>query len=192
MDIFTEAQRRDAAASAESPVRTTEISPGPREEQEPRAPPWVIVSTQYLLSPRIATRVAIRGERQGEGGCSLPISESHVSSLIQCLSARSVSFANRKLSAPSPLPSPPPPKTCWGRGQKLIGTPTQGGRSVSCRWRRPGLLSDAPLGLYKEKSASCRLTNAQSPGGRYYKGRSCFLFVMVRDVYPRETQTPWP
>jgi hypothetical protein len=29
--------------------------------------------------------------------------------------------------------------------------------------RRPGLGSDALLGLYKEKAASCRFTNVQSP-----------------------------
>jgi hypothetical protein len=50
-----------------------------------------------------------------------------------------------------------------------MGTPTQGGRSgdggpellpLAAPWQ----LSDAPLGLYKEKAASCRFTNVQSPG----------------------------
>jgi hypothetical protein len=46
----------------------------------------------------------------------------------------------------------------------MVGKLTQGGTSGSCRWSRPGLPSDAPLGLYNEEAASCRFTNVQSPG----------------------------
>jgi hypothetical protein len=31
--------------------------------------------------------------------------------------------------APSPRSSPPTPKMGWGRGEKFVGTPTQGDRS---------------------------------------------------------------
>jgi len=47
----------------------------------------------------------------------------------------------------------------------MVGMLTQGGTSGSCRWCRPGLPADAPLGLYKEEVASCRFTNVQSPVG---------------------------
>ena len=42
-----------------------------------------------------------------------------------------------------------------GEREQIVGTLTQG-----CR---PGLQSDAPLGLYQEEAASCRFTNVQSP-----------------------------
>ena len=43
-------------------------------------------------------------------------------------------------------------------------TLTQGGRSGSCRWRRPGLESNAPMGLSKEEAVSCRFINVQTLG----------------------------
>ena len=42
-----------------------------------------------------------------------------------------------------------------------MGTLTQGSRSGSCRWRRPGLESNAPMGLSKEEAAYCRFINVQ-------------------------------
>jgi len=44
-----------------------------------------------------------------------------------------------------------------------MGTLTQGGTSDCCRWSRPGLWSDAPLGLYREEATSFRFTKVQPP-----------------------------
>ena len=64
-----------------------------------------------------------------------------------------------------PLPTSPQiaqRRAIRGRGEDLVGLLTQGSISGSCRWCYPGLMSDAPLGLYKEEAASCRFTNFQS------------------------------
>ena len=52
-----------------------------------------------------------------------------------------------------------------------MGPLTQGGWSGSCRCRRPGLLSDARLGLRNEEAASCRFTNVQSVASQALAGR---------------------
>jgi len=107
----------------ESPGRAPEGSPGKRGAGapgplSPLAAPWVSVPTDFLLSPRIAHHWAIRGERLGEGGGRLPIPESCVSLFSKSFSARSMICASRHGLAPSPWPSPPTQKTCWGRGNK--------------------------------------------------------------------------
>ena len=66
---------------------------------------------------------------------------------------------------PLTLALSPNTKNVLGEREQIVGTLTQGGTSGSCRWCRPGLPSDAPLGLYREEAASCRFTNVQSPGG---------------------------
>jgi hypothetical protein len=75
----------------------------------------------------------------------------------------------------SPHPNPLPQHRKRGRRSRVGGEGTncgnadpgrhqQGQRSrSSCRRCRPGLPSDAPLGLYQEEAASCRFTNVQSP-----------------------------
>jgi len=65
----------------------------------------------------------------------------------------------------------PNTKNVLGEREQIVGTLTQGGTSGSCRWCRPGLPSDAPLGLYREEAASCRFTNVQSPGPSLRLGR---------------------
>ena len=64
---------------------------------------------------------------------------------------------------PLTLALSPNTKNVLGEREQIVGTLTQGGTSGSCRWCRPGLPSDAPLGLNKEEAASCRFTNVQSP-----------------------------
>ena len=92
----------------------------------------------------------------------LPSGESRVSLLSKHFSARSVILANEQGLSPSPWPSPPTQKRVGGEGRNC-GNADPGPPSGSCRWRRPGLSSDAPLGLYKEEAASCRFTNVESP-----------------------------
>jgi hypothetical protein len=81
----------------------------------------------HLLSPRITRLSAIRGERKGEGGF---LDQSR----IRCFVARSIFVGTKRespcghLVAPSPWPSRPTRKSCWGRGRKFVGTLTQGGR----------------------------------------------------------------
>ena len=115
-----------------------------------------------LLSPRIARIGAIRGRGWERGGGLLPSGESCVSLLSTHFSARSVILANEQGLPPSPWPSPPTQKRVGGEGRNC-GNADPGPPSGSCRWLRPGLSSDAPLGLYKEEAASCRFTNVESP-----------------------------
>jgi len=64
---------------------------------------------------------------------------------------------------PLTLALSPNTRNVLGEREQIVGTLTQGGTSGSCRWCRPGLSSDAPLGLYYEEADSCRFTNVQSP-----------------------------
>jgi len=66
---------------------------------------------------------------------------------------------------PLTLALSPNTKHVLGERDKIVETLTQGGTSGSCRWCRPGLSSDAPLGLYYEEAASCRsqMSNLQIP-----------------------------
>ncbi len=119
------------------------------------------VTARFLLSPRIARFWAIRGDRLAVRWRLFRSGESHFSLAHESCSGRSIVCWHGNCLAPSPLPSPPIQKTFWGRGVS-VGPLTQGGWSGSCRCRRPGLLSDARLGLHNEEAASCRFTNVQS------------------------------
>ena len=111
LDIFPEVQRQEAAASSESPVRAPENSPGQARGRSPSRRPGSR-SHHFLLSPRIARLWAVRGERPGEGGLSLPIGESRVSLFFRCFSRRNVIFANGHGLPPHPDPLPQrPPKS---------------------------------------------------------------------------------
>ena len=155
MDVFPEVQRQEAAASSESPVRAAENSLGQARGRSPSRRPGSAFPP-FLLSPRIARLGAIRGERLGEGGGSLPIDESRVSLFSKCLSARSVIFANEHGLPPSPLPSPPKTSTSWrslGEREKPAVIWTQGGVRSSYSALCPGLMSVALSGRSIEDAA---------------------------------------
>ncbi len=105
LDIFPEVQRQEVADSSESPERAPENSPGQARGRSPRAALGQH-SNHFPLSPRIARLWAIRGERPGEGGVSLPIGESRVSLFFQCFSARSVIFVKGTVYPLTPTLSP--------------------------------------------------------------------------------------
>ena len=118
----------------------------------PLVPPRARYGRQNF-SPGPAKRGAgARDRRPPErGGHSCPHLESGVSSFYSGWLARSVCFVNRLLRPPSPSPSPPTQKTVGGEdrpSRELRPRAAATGTAVpsSCRWRRPGLRSDAPVG----------------------------------------------
>jgi hypothetical protein len=68
--------------------------------------------------------------------------------------------------ASSPLAQTLSPTTENGLGERaeIYGNADPGRSQWLLPLAAPWLLSDAPLGLYKEKAASYRFTNVQSPG----------------------------
>ena len=144
LDIFPEVQRQEAAALGQR-------------------------SDHFPLSPRIARLWAIRGERPGEGGVSLPIGESRVSLFFLMFSPRSVIFANGHGLPPHPDPLPQrPPRSggLWGRGRNPLGFRPRATCEVPTSHSAPRLMSVAPSGLSKEAAASCRCSFKKCPNSR--------------------------
>ena len=126
------------------------------------APPWVSVPSQFSPLPPNRPPLGDSGERLGEGAiCCRVASLAFRCSQIFLGTKRDLRESAR--SCPLTLALSPNTKNVLGEREQMVGTLTQGGTSGSCRWRCPGLPSDAPLGLYKEEAASCRFTNVQSP-----------------------------
>ena len=127
LDIFREVRRQDATGSSQSPARAKGTSPGPARGRTPSAALGKSFNRFHLLSPRITSFSAIRGERKGEGGF---LGQSRIRRFVACtifIGTKRESPCGH-LVAPSPWPSPPTRKMCWGRGGKFVGTLTQGGR----------------------------------------------------------------
>ena len=167
-------KRQEAASSSyRAPAGRQTVAQGGTSGRSRSCRPGSAFQPIFSSPPESPALWAIRGERSGEGGRSLPSGESRVSLFPQRFSARSVIFANAQRRPPHPSPLPQHKKRVGGEGT-IVGMLTQGAASGSCRRRRPGLLSDAPLGLDKEAAASCRLhkmSNLQILAPSYYLQR---------------------
>ena len=75
-------------------------------------------SRPTIASPPESPAFRQFGGEAGSGGRSFQTGKSHVSLPCECWFGRSVIYGNGDDFPPSPLPSPPTQKTCWGRGSK--------------------------------------------------------------------------
>ena len=126
LDIFGEVQRQEAAGFSESPVRATEIGPGPARGRSSSRRPGSAFQP-ISSSPPESSKSGRFGGRGRERGVLVADRRSR-RFVVPCLLVATMPLFRE--STPSiPSPSPTTPNMVRGRGQKSVGTLTQCGRS---------------------------------------------------------------